>query len=239
MSQNAADSPSITLEETIPLGRNAGEYNLMFNLSGIRDTATYIDCGAGPSSFNAEMSVAERTVVSVDPLYDFTASDLSARAKTTLEGIMQQVNTNREKYRWDIFRSVDQLKQSRTETMQRFLADYDDGKKQGRYITASLPQLPFEDKQFDIALCSHLLFLYDKIFSLDFHLQAIREMMRVAGEVRIFPLVDLNGQPSVHLRDVIKTFRNEQHHTQIINVPYEFQKGVNQCLLIRKKRPIL
>lgn len=210
----------------------------MFNLFGVRESATFLDCGAGPSSFNAEMTAAGRTVVSVDPLYDYSTVELSARVDETFDGIMQQVEVNRHLFRWDFFQSTEQLRASRSETMKRFFADYEAGKQQKRYITASLPQLPFDNEQFDVALCSHLLFLYSEVMSLDFHVLAIREMLRVADEVRIFPLCDLNGNLSPHLKEVIKTFRNDRCHTQIINVPYEFQKGVNQCLLIRKKRTI-
>gem|GEM_PF-5512513 len=31
---------------------------------------------------------------------------------------------------------------------------------QGRYRLAALPKLPFTDQEFDLCLCSHLLFLY-------------------------------------------------------------------------------
>jgi hypothetical protein len=44
--------------------------------------------------------------------------------------------------------------------MQVFLNDYEQGKAEGRYVDAELPTLPFADKTFDIALCSHLLFVY-------------------------------------------------------------------------------
>jgi len=43
--------------------------------------------------------------------------------------------------------------------MQEFLADYRAGGREGRYMAATLPHLPFADGAFDLALCSHLLFL--------------------------------------------------------------------------------
>ncbi|MCL4261960.1 MAG: hypothetical protein KJ069_02025 [Anaerolineae bacterium] len=65
--------------------------------------------------------------------------------------------------------------------MARFLQDYEAGKADGRYQPISLPHLPFADGEFGLALCSHFLFLYSEQVSLDFHITAVREMVRVAG----------------------------------------------------------
>ena len=62
--------------------------------------------------------------------------------------------------------------------------------------TPACPSLPFADGSFDLALCSHLLFLYSAQFDEAFHRASIREMCRVAAEVRIFPLLALDGSRS-------------------------------------------
>jgi hypothetical protein len=74
--------------------------------------------------------------------------------------------------------------------MQQFLEDFPQGIQQGRYIISELPVLPFDTEQFDLALCSHFLFTYSDLLSQDFHLASIRELCRVAQEVRIFPLLN-------------------------------------------------
>lgn len=48
-----------------------------------------------------------------------------------------------------------------------------------------LSQFPFSDNEFDLALCSHLLFTYSDLLSLEFHLEAIAELLRVARNVAI------------------------------------------------------
>ncbi|MGK7894555.1 MAG: IS200/IS605 family accessory protein TnpB-related protein [Xenococcus sp. (in: cyanobacteria)] len=78
--------------------------------------------------------------------------------------------------------------------MNKFLADFDTGLAQGRYLKELLPTLNFADQQFDIALCAHLLFTYSEQFSLDFHLQSILEMCRVAQDVRVFPYKQTTSQ---------------------------------------------
>ena len=56
-------------------------------------------------------------------------------------------------------------------------------------MEGALPDLPFDDGAFDLALSSHLLFLYSEQFDLGFHVRALEEMLRVAAEVRVFPLL--------------------------------------------------
>jgi len=114
-------------------------------------------------------------------------------------------------------------------SMLQFLSDFEQGLEEGRYSAAELPKLPFEDTSFDLALCSHFLFLYSEHLDLDFHIKAISEMLRVASEVRIFPVVDLNANRSIHLDAVMKMFPN----SELVKVNYEFQKGGNQMLRIK------
>jgi len=80
--------------------------------------------------------------------------------------------------------------------MEKFLWDYEAGKIAGRYLSQSLPSLELEFNQFELCVCSHLLFLYSEQLSLDFHIASIHELLRISPEVRIFPLLKLDGSPS-------------------------------------------
>ena len=62
-----------------------------------------------------------------------------------------------------------------------------------RVVAGDARALPFADGEFDLALSSHLLFLYSAQLGKDFHLQSMFELCRVAREVRVFPLLALNG----------------------------------------------
>jgi len=57
--------------------------------------------------------------------------------------------------------------------MQTFLQDYEEGKQAGRYQTGALPILPFSNQQFELALCSHFLFLYSDHYDVTFRQAAI------------------------------------------------------------------
>ena len=149
------------------------------------------------------------------------------------DDMLVQVAVNAGNLRLDKFGSAEALGQVRMHAMECFLQDFDNGKRQGRYLEAELPTLSFNDGQFDLALCSHLLFLYSEQLGLEFHLQAIMELCRVAAEVRIFPLLDLSHQPSVHLEPVMQKVAQAGFKATVEYVDYEFQIGANRMLWIQ------
>jgi hypothetical protein len=84
----------------------------------------------------------------------------------------------------------------------------------------------------ELALCSHFLFLYSEQRDLEFHMQAIAELCRVAGEVRIFPLLELGSVRSRHLDAVVSSLRGRGHLVEAVKVDYELQRGGNEMLRI-------
>jgi hypothetical protein len=116
--------------------------------------------------------------------------------------------------------------------MRNFLEDYPRGLKEERYVDAELPDLPFVDRRFDLALCSHFLFLYSERCDLTFHRDSISELCRVAREVRIFPLLELGSVRSRHLDAVVSYLKERGFRVEIVRVDYEFQKGGNEMLRV-------
>lgn len=49
-------------------------------------------------------------------------------------------------YEWDFNKTIEGLRNYRNSSLIRFISDYVQGKKQGRYVKAQLPKLPFDDK---------------------------------------------------------------------------------------------
>jgi hypothetical protein len=94
--------------------------------------------------------------------------------------------------------------------------------------------LPFADGAFDLALCSHLLFLYSAQFDEAFHRASIRELCRVAAEVRIFPLLALDGSRSPFVEAGEAEARAAGVDAAIERVAYEFQRGGNEMLRLRR-----
>ena len=223
-----------SIDEVVPWGRRLDEYRAMFDLSECDLKRRILGCGDGPASFNAELSAQGGSVVSVDPLYRFSSAAIEQRVRETFPVVMAQTRANRDDFVWTRAPSLEDLGRRRMGALRRFLADFDAGRRSGRYIEAALPALPFTDDTFELALCSHFLFLYSVQFDLDFHLAALREMLRVAAEVRVFPLLQVGGAPSPHVRGVEEAFTTAGIRTTVEPVPYEFQRGGNHMLRLRR-----
>ncbi len=221
------------LKDVVPWGRSFDEYREFFDLTDSDLNKMIVGCGDGPASFNAELTSRGGTVVSVDPAYQFTAREQENRIEQVNKEILPQVKNNRHMYVWDSISSVEMLGRIRMSAMKIFLADYEVGKSVNRYLPESLPELSFKDKQFDLALCSHYLFLYSEHVNLQLHIASIRELCRVATEVRIYPLVSLNGELSQHLPEVISQLSRLGLVCTRENVQYQFQKGATQMLVVK------
>jgi hypothetical protein len=224
-----------TLEHVVPWGRSFDEYCRMFALGSDDLALRILGCGDGPASFNAEATRRGAAVVSCDPLYQWEAIEIRERIAITYDQIIDQTRRNLDEFVWHSIRSVDELGHIRMTAMQEFLADYNRGKSQGRYLQAELPKLPFPDSSFDLALCSHLLFLYSVQLGEEFHRDSIRELCRIAREIRIFPLVAVGGHRSPYVDRSVERLRQAGHEVAIENVPYEFQRGGNEMMRIRTR----
>jgi SAM-dependent methyltransferase len=222
------------LEEVVPWGRSLTEYQLMFDLSEQDLNSKILGCGDGPASFNAEMTARGHSVVSIDPIYQFSGVQIEQRVRDTYETVISQLKQNPSRYIWQNFRDADELGAARIRAMEKFLLDYEAGTAAGRYLHQSLPNLEFADDQFDLCVCSHLLFLYSEQLSLDFHLAAIDELLRISLEVRIFPLLKLDCEPSPYLELVMEKLLAQGYVVQVKTVAYEFQKGANKMLNISR-----
>ena len=224
-----------TLEQVVPWGRSFAEYRSMFALTDADIGARILGCGDGPASFNAEATALGATVISADPIYQWDEEQILARITATYADVLEQTRRNQDEFVWDTIGSVDELGRVRMQAMRHFLADYARGKTEGRYVFAALPSLPFDALSFDLALCSHFLFLYSAQLGEAFHADALEELCRVAHEVRVFPLLALGGQPSPYVTSCTERLRASGLDVSIERVPYEFQRGGNQMLRIRRE----
>lgn len=223
---------AFTLEKVVPWGRLFDEYVAIFALDSVDLSRRILGCGDGPAAFNATHTARGGSVVSVDPIYQFSSEEISRRIVHTYNVVMEETRKNKDEFVWSGIRSLEELGRMRMNAMNMFLEDYEQGKEEGRYIPAELPALPFADGQFGIALCSHLLFLYSEQMDLEFHIRSLRELCRVSREVRVFPLLELGSRRSRHVDAVQSMLRSEGFQVDIRRVDYEFQKGGNEMLRV-------
>ena len=217
-------------KDIVPWGRSFDEYLDMFNLSEDDLARDIVGIGDGPASFNFRMYQRGTPIVSVDPIYRFSEAELRQRIQEIYEDVIAQAHRNRDKFVWTRFSSVGELVAFRRQTMEEFCRDFETGRQQGRYVVAALPNLPFPDRHFDLVLSAHLLFFYSANRDLAFHLDAVRELLRIGTEVRIFPLVDVNNSFSPFVLPVIRELKKDEIDSTIECVPYHLQKTGNQML---------
>ncbi len=224
-----------TLDRVVPWGRSFTEYQQLFALTPADLDGRILGCGDGPAAFNAEATRRGARVVSCDPLYAFSRAEIETRIAATCDTVLEQTRRHADQFVWGRgIASIDELGEVRMRSMRSFLADYDAGKEAGRYVAASLPELPFGDGSFDLALCSHLLFLYSRQLDEGFHRASIRELCRVAVEIRVFPLLSLDGSRSPFVDACLAEARVSGVDAAIERVDYEFQSGGNEMLRLRR-----
>ncbi len=221
------------LDKVVPFGRLLDEYIKMFDLSPEDLQQRILGVGDGPASFNAEGTAKGYNITSIDPIYQFDGAEIKQRFDEVVDNIIDQIIATPDNWVWDYHKNPQDLKAIRIKALETFLTDYQQGKQEDRYQTQALPNLNFADKTFDLALCSHFLFLYSAQLDRDFHLAAIQEMLRVSKEIRIFPLLTLMQEVSPYLDIVIHKFNSLGYSASTVKVPYELQPGANKMLVIK------
>ncbi|HEX7775163.1 MAG TPA: hypothetical protein VF449_01390, partial [Parvibaculum sp.] len=209
------------------------EYEAYFALGGVPPGTSFLDAGGGPASFAAEAPARGYKAVAADPLYQFDGAAIGRRFEDTAVAMRQGMRVAAYRFRWDFYGSEEAVHRRRREALELFLADFEK-RKHLRYVPAALPNLPFGKGEFDIVLSSHFLFLYGDELDCAFHLAAIRELMRVADEARIFPLINLDGRPSSHLPIVTRELEAFGFAPELVPVPFEFQIGATKMLRVRR-----
>ncbi len=222
------------LEKVVPFGRSMDEYKNMFALSDSDLNKKIVGVGDGPASFNAEMCALGKTVISIDPLYVFRAKEIESQFYSVVDNIIAQVKATPSDWVWSYHRSPEQLKESRVNVLRRFVADYEKGRAERRYIVGELPNLGFTDREFQLAVCSHFLFLYSNHLTYEFHRTSVLEMARVASEVRIFPLLTLALKVSSYVQPLVDELKSQGFAVSVEKVGYELQRGGNEMLRIQK-----
>ena len=66
------------------------------------------------------------------------------------------------------------------------------------------------------------------------HIESMKELCRVAKEVRVYPLLSINSnKESPHLKLVMAEMKRNGINTSMVSVKYEFQKGATKMLVAK------
>jgi|HigsolmetaAR204D_1030405.scaffolds.fasta_scaffold06568_2 hypothetical protein len=225
------------LNHIVFIGRIRDEYMRMFDLAEEELVGQKVlDCPAGACSFTAASNQLGLNVTACDIAYSFPIDQLEEKGIQDIAVTMQNMKKSeiQQNFLWDYFKSVEELEQARTKALTECIADMK--KNKSRYVPAVLPSLPFADQQFDMTLSANFLFLYEEQLDYDFHLQTIKEFMRVTRtEIRMFPTTNLACKRYHYMDQLIQDINDLGWFAEEIKVPYEFQKNTNTMLKLIKK----
>jgi hypothetical protein len=222
--------PPNRIGDLLVSSRSLAEYRAMFALTDDDLTRSILDCPGGAASFCAEVTALGGRVMAGDPIYASPAPALTALATDDLRRAQVYLRANPDEYVWRFFTGHEGYRESRSRSLRLFEADR--AAHPERYVAAAMPALPFRDRTFDLAVSSHLLFSYADRFSRAFHLDSIRELCRVAADVRIFPLVPFGLTVNPELDSIVGELNRGGLRAVVRPVDYEFQRGGNQMLRV-------
>ncbi|WP_078411091.1 class I SAM-dependent methyltransferase [Priestia abyssalis] len=227
-------SAKLDLERIVFIGRTFEEYIDMFSLS-IEEWKgkKILDCPAGACSFTAVGNQLGLDVTACDIAYDHSGEDLKNKGLQDIEHAMEHMQKVQSNYVWDYFEDIESLRKHRLSALNDCTNDMAESSE--RYVPVTLPSLPFKDGEFDFILSAHFLFMYADRLDYQFHIKTLNELLRVTKEeIRIFPLVDLEGKRYEHLDQLVSFLTEKGCTVEEVQVPYEFQTNANSMLKIYK-----
>jgi hypothetical protein len=227
-------STKLDIDRIIFIGRTFEEYLDMFSFSVDELKGKRIlDCPAGACSFTALGNSAGLDVTACDVVYSHSIEDLENKGMKDIEHALEHMEKVKNHYIWDYFENIDGLRKHRLSALKDISKDIREHNE--RYIPVTLPSLPFKDEEFDILLSAHFLFTYADRLDFQFHIETLNELLRVSKEeIRIFPLVNLEGKRYEHLDQIISYLSEHGCTIEEVKVGYEFQVNANSMLKIKK-----
>ncbi len=213
-------------------GHHLDEYRDMFQLSQTDLTKRVLEYCCGASAVNFELQSIATEVVSCDPWFHLDAKTLKEEIKNYFSMRLQEFSSVEQSLDYSRYGGLEQLVAYRRAGIETFLDDYDQGRIDKRYVAVSDHHIPFSDFSFDFALSANSLFADLEYQTVEYHLQVIKEMARVAKDVRIFPLVDAGGLPSPLLGPVLLGLHQANYGVEVRDVSYHLQVKGNAMLRI-------
>jgi hypothetical protein len=216
-----------------------------------------LDIPGGPSTLNQMITkLASRVgcfktqVISCDPVYELPEAEIWKKAVDDINRITDLYFQHPQSLNPSYFDARTQLSMRLAAVMDKerhygflceFMDDFISDKRlaSSRYQNCKLPYLQdFTTSSFDLALVGHLLFTYanETTFNLDFHVESLEELTRVAKEVRVFPVGGLNGEISPILKVLRVQLQTKGIFSEVVASPNDMVKGEgwNQMLVLSR-----
>ncbi|OXM84147.1 class I SAM-dependent methyltransferase [Paenibacillus rigui] len=217
--------------------RSYAEYERMFALKPEHLSAgAILDVASGASSFVAEACRMGYDAHAADPLYAMDTDEIIEQGRKEIDVSTAKLAGIQDVFDWTFYGSLERHRSLREASMHTFAGHMRESGVE-RYVSAKLPELPFNEHSFALVLCSHFLFLYQDQFDEQFHLDAIRELIRVCrpgGQVRIYPLLSLQWVRYPQLERLMQQLSQDGIRAELIASELPFIPGSTELLCLTK-----
>lgn len=237
-------------------GRTLAEYLQMLALDPEELRGQRIlDVASGPGSFVAEALALDLNATGCDPMYVQDVATIAAQGRADVDSCREQIRKNPGVL---AYRDIDAFYAAKYAALDAFAADFRHRSGESRYVAGALPELPFEDRSFDLVLSANFLMVYAPLadggmhdgtdFGLDFHLRAFEELARVTRlELRVPGMHTWTQPPKRHPYCGPVMERLEGLGLTVELIPSDYDDGcqtsvgadglVNEVLLARRRSP--
>lgn len=206
------------------------EYQQIFALEETDLTKSILDFPGSIGSFNAEMQAKGRSVTSGDAIYNLSFDAMQVFAEKLFQANQDNLRAQPQLLQ-DAAAGFEETLSAWEMHKALFLADYAKGISEKRYQSVLMPHLPYQDHQFQLALCSD--YVFHRFAQNDCTPEnVVAELCRVAEEVRVFPLLDDAGDVAASLGPLMLEMQQNNYGIEIRQVPFEVLKGGNAMLRI-------
>ena len=227
-------SRKIDLDRIAFIGRTFREYFRMFDLDYGMLRGRVLDCPGGASSFAAESAGLGYDVTACDILYGIGHGRLIEKASADTAYALEQAYKVRDLFDWGSYGSAAEHAAERFHALKLFSEDFQGGGAGRRYVAGELPFLPFRAGSFSLALSSHFMFLYADRMDFGFHLDCLKDLLRVALQVRVYPLAGMDGREYPKLDGLIEALRADGAHARVRHTPFRFMQGADRMLILSR-----
>jgi len=213
-------------------GQHLDEYKDMFALTDDDLQKSFLEYNSGVSAFNCEVKSQALSCISCDPWYVLDKQSLKEKIEHSFDKRLLELENNLNSLDLSRYASFEKLVAYRQQGVASFFADFEKGLAEKRYMPITVDELPFHDFQFDFALVANNFFADLDYQTVEYHIARIKELARVAKDVRIFPLVDAKGVPSNLLGPIIMGLYKDKFRVEVKDVSYHLQHRGNAMLRV-------
>ena len=223
---------SVDLRTNAPVIYSMKDYQAMFDLSSADLQKVIMNCPAGFSSFNAEMTASGYVARSADFAYNLSYDDM-------LDFVADELSLSQEQLQLHVTNRVDAMQKPAAywRGLALFLADYQTAlgsryfpfngpalsaeEKDADFCVLSGSVLPIENKNIQLLLLPYYFFHSENTVDELYH--ALINWMSYVEEIRIFPIHDENHQEPVALAPLLLMMQNSQYSVEVRAVEYSRQ----------------